>query len=130
MFLQVKIFYLSTACPTTGISRSTLGTYETNDTREIGSEKLRILAQYYPVSSDYLLGSTDNTQAIDADLSELKLDDGIINILKSGGFSHRLLFEIIKHSGLKKLLANMEIYIDGIVTSQIHTPNSIADFAR
>lgn len=43
----------------TGISRSALGTYETDETREIGGENLRTLAEYYHVSADYLLGITD-----------------------------------------------------------------------
>ena len=35
----------------TGISRSALGTYETDETREIGGENLRTLAEYYHVLS-------------------------------------------------------------------------------
>ena len=40
----------------TQMSRSALGTYETDETREIGGENLRTLAEYYHVSADYLLG--------------------------------------------------------------------------
>ena len=114
----------------TGISRSALGTYETDETREIGGENLRTLAEYYHVSADYLLGITDTKKAADADLSALKLDDDTVRLLKDGNFNHRLLCEIIKHPAFEKYMADIEIYVNGIATSQIHTLNSLVDFAR
>lgn len=114
----------------TGISRSALGAYENDETREIGGENLRTLAEYYHVSADYLLGITDTKMATDADLSALKLDDDTIELLKNGHFNHRLLCEIIKHPAFEKYMADIDIYINGIVTSQIHTLNSLVDFAR
>lgn len=114
----------------TKISRSALGTYETDEKREIGGENLRTLAEYYHVSADYLLGITDTKKAADADLSALKLDDDTVTLLKNGHFNHRLLCEIIKHPAFEKYMADIEIYVNGIVTSQIHTLNSFVDFAR
>ena len=114
----------------TGISRSALGTYENDETREIGGENLRTLAEYYHVSADYLLGITDTKKAADADLSVLKLDDDTVEFLKNGHFNHRLLCEIIKHPAFEKYMADIEIYVNGIATSQIHTLNSLVDFAR
>ena len=101
----------------TKISRSALGTYETDETREIGGENLRTLAEYYHVSADYLLGITDTKKAADADLSVLKLDDDTIELLKNGHFNHRLLCEIIKHPTFEKYMTDIEIYVNGIVTS-------------
>ncbi len=114
----------------TQISRSALGAYENDVTREIGSENLRTLAEYYHVSADYLLGITDTRKAADADLSALKLDDDTIELLKNGHFNHRLLCEIIRHPAFEKYMADIEIYVNGIATSQIHTLNSLVDFAR
>ncbi|MDE7321880.1 MAG: helix-turn-helix domain-containing protein [Lachnospiraceae bacterium] len=114
----------------TKISRSALGTYETDEKREIGGENLRTLAEYYHVSADYLLGIKDTKKAADADLSALKLDDDTVTLFKNGHFNHRLLCEIIKHPAFEKYMADIEIYVNGIVTSQIHTLNSLVDFAR
>lgn len=114
----------------TGISRSALGTYENDETREIGGENLRTLAEYYHVSADYLLGITDTKKSADADLSALKLDDDTVELLKNGHFNHRLLCEIIKHPAFEKYMADIEIYVNGIAASQIHTLNSLVDFAR
>ncbi len=114
----------------TQISRSSLGAYKNDVTREIGRENLRTLTEYYNVSADYLLGITDTKKAADADLSVLKLDDDTVELLKNGHFNHCLLCEIIKHPAFEKFMADIEIYVNGIVTSQIHTLNSLVDFAR
>lgn len=114
----------------TGISRSALGIYENDETREVGGENLRTLAEYYHISADYLLGITDTKKSADADLSALKLDDDTVELLKNGHFNHRLLCEIIKHPAFEKYMADIEIYVNGIAASQIHTLNSLVDFAR
>ena len=45
----------------TGISKSALGSYESDDTKkEITIAPLITLAKYYGVTTDYLLGMTDN----------------------------------------------------------------------
>jgi len=51
----------------------------------------------------------------------LKLDDDAIEFLKNGHFNHRLLCEIIKHPAFEKYMADIEIYVNGITTSQIRT---------
>jgi len=105
----------------TKISRSALGIYENDETREIGGEKLRALAEYYHVSADYLLGITDTKKAADADLSALKLDDDTIELPKNRHFKHRLLCKIIRHPAFEIYIADIEIHVNGIATSQIHT---------
>lgn len=44
----------------TGISKSALGNYENNDYKDISLGNLIILAKYYDVSVDYLLGLKEN----------------------------------------------------------------------
>jgi len=44
----------------TGISKSALGNYENDDYKEINHGNLVVLAQFYKVSTDYLLGLTEN----------------------------------------------------------------------
>lgn len=47
----------------TQMSRSALGAYENDVSREIGGENLRTLAEYYHVSADYLLGIINTKNA-------------------------------------------------------------------
>lgn len=114
----------------TGISRSALGKYELESEPDIGAFNLKILCNYYGVSSDYLLGLTDNENLETGDYSELQLDDTTVSILKDGKFNHRLLSEIIKHPSFEKFLADIEIYVDGIATINANTFNAFVDLAR
>ena len=58
------------------------------------------------------------------------LDDETIELLKSGRFNNRLLCEIIKHPDFIKLMADTEIYVDGIATMQIKNMNDWLDAVR
>jgi len=114
----------------TGISSSSLQLYESNESQEIGSENLKTLAKFYGVTCDYLLELTETTQPDRADLSQLHLTDQTIEILKSSHFNHQLLCELIQHEGFEKFLADIEIYVDGIAASQLHTLNTYVTFTR
>ena len=93
----------------TGISKSALGSYENDNDeyKEINHGSLLKLADFYQVSVDYLLGLTNNRK-----------------LLKSERFNNRLLCEIISHEKFKELLADAEIYVDGIATMHFHDTNS------
>ncbi len=55
---------------------------------------------------------------------ELHLSDEVVELLKSGRINNRLLCEIISHEKFKELLADAEIYVDGIATMHFHDTNS------
>lgn len=113
----------------TGISKSALGSYETED-KDITHTSIVILAKYYGVSTDYLLGLTETKNHPNADLSELHLSDDMIALLKDGKINTRLLCEMAAHKDFVKLLADIEIYVDGIATMQIQNLNAWVDVAR
>ena len=81
----------------TGISRASLGNYETDDYKEISHKAIITLADFYGVTSDYLLGLTENREQHPFPVDELGLDDETINLLKSGKLNVRLICEMIKH---------------------------------
>ncbi len=81
----------------TGISKSSLGNYETNDCKEISHSSIATLAKFYGVTADYLLWLSENKNPANADLSELHLQDETVEILKSGKLNNRLLCEMIEH---------------------------------
>lgn len=114
----------------TGISSSSLSKYEADLEPDIGSTNLKLLCSFYNVSADYLLGLTDNENLEAGDYSELNVDDATLEVLKNGKFNHRLLCEIIKHPALEKLLADIEIYVDGLATMNVNAFNSLVDLAR
>ena len=59
--LRVKDWHLTLEqlAEATGLSRSTLGNYETNDFKDISPFSVVRLAQFYGVSTDYLMGVTE-----------------------------------------------------------------------
>ena len=110
----------------TGISKSALGSYENDNDeyKEINHGSLLKLADFYQVSVDYLLGLTNNRKYENTPIEELHLSDEVVELLKSERFNNRLLCEIISHEKFKELLADAEIYVDGIATMHFHDTNS------
>lgn len=114
----------------TGISKSALGSYESNDYKDISHTSIIALAKFYGVTSDYLLGITENIEEGGTVISDLKLDDETINIIKSGEINNRLLCEIIKHPDFWKFMSDVEIYVDSIAEMQMRNINSLITILR
>lgn len=114
----------------TGISKSALGSYETEDYKDISHTSIVTLAKFYGVSSDYLLGLTETKNHPNADLAELHLSDEMIGLLRSGKINTRLLCEMAAHRDFVKLLVDIEIYVDGIASMQIQNLNTLVDMAK
>ena len=114
----------------TGISISALSSYENNEDKDISLNSIIALANFYNVSTDYLLGLTEIKESTISDISELKLDDETIDILKSSNINSRLLCEIIKSENFAKFMSDMEIYVDGLAEMQIRNLNSFVSTMR
>ncbi len=114
----------------TGISRSSLGKYESDDCKEVSHASITTLAKYYGVTSDYLLGLSENKNPANADLFDLHLQDDVIEILKDGKLNNRLLCELIRHEGFRRFLTDAEIYVDGLAEMQIKNLNIGVDTVR
>lgn len=67
----------------TGISKSALDNYENDDYKEINHGNLVTLAQFYKVSTDYLLCLTENKNHPNTELTNLHLSDDMVDLLKS-----------------------------------------------
>lgn len=104
----------------TQISRSALGNYENDDYKEINHGNLVILADFYGVSLDYLLGRTDIRRHEDTPIMDLDLTDDAVDVLKSGRINNRLLCEIITNEKFEELMADTEIYVDGIAAGMFN----------
>ena len=114
----------------TGLSRSALGSYESDDFKDISHYALNKLADFYDVSVDYLLGRMETKKHPNADIAELHLSDAMIDLLKNDRIDAPLLCELAAHPEFVKLLADIQIYIEGIATTQIQNLNSWVDVAR
>lgn len=103
----------------TGLARSTLGNYEANDYKDISPFNIAILARFYGVPIDYLLGLAEQKNHPDVEVLDLHLSDEMLNILRSGKINNRLLCEIVTHSKFRRLLVDIEVYVDRIASMEI-----------
>ncbi len=114
----------------TGLSRASLGNYETDDYKEITHKSIVILADFYGVSSDYLLGLTENREQHQFPVDELGLDDETVELLKSGTLNVRLICEMIKHPEFINFLSDLEIYVDNIAAMHLRNMNNMIEQTR
>ena len=64
-----------------GISKSALGKYESDNGKDISPYSIMLLADYYHVSCDYLMGQTETKNHPNTALHELHLSDDAIDVL-------------------------------------------------
>ena len=111
----------------TKLSKSALGSYESDDGKDISHYALIKLADVYKVSADYLLGITKTKKHPTADLADLRLSDEMIDLLKSGRIDNDLLCELAAHPDFPRLMADLEIYVNGTAVKQVQNANAIVD---
>lgn len=114
----------------TGLSRSALGQYESNNCKDISPIAIVTLAKFYGVSTDYLLGVTENKNHPNTTLQELHLSDDMIDLLSSGRINNRLLCELATHPGFVQLLTDIEICVDRIADMRIRDMNLLLESTR
>ena len=114
----------------TGISKSALGKYEADDFKDISPFSMVELAKFYGVSTDYLLGLTEQKNHPNTALHELHLSDASIDVLKTGKFNHRLLSELICHKDFQRFMLDAEIYVDRIADMRVNDMNAVLEAVR
>ena len=114
----------------TGISRSALGKYEADDFKDISPFSMVELAKFYGVSTDYLLGLTEQKNHPNTELDALHLGDDAIEVLRTGKFNHRLLSELICHKDFQRFMLDAEIYVDRIADMRINDMNAVLEAVR
>ena len=113
-----------------GISKSALGKYESDNGKDISPYSILLLADYYGVSCDYLMGRTETKNHPNTALHELHLSDASIDILRTGKFNHRLLSELICHKDFQRFMLDAEIYVDRIADMRVKDMNAVLEAVR
>ena len=111
----------------THLSKSALGSYEGDNLKDISHYALIELAKFYEVTVDYLLGLSQTRNHPNADLADLHLSDDMIELLKSGLVDNSLLCELATHPDFPRLMADLEIYVNGVAGKQVQSANAIVD---
>ena len=114
----------------TGISKSALGKYDADDFKDISPFSMVELAKFYGVSTDYLLGLTEQKNHPNTELDALHLGDDAIEVLRTGKFNHRLLSELICHKDFQRFMLDAEIYVDRIADMRVNDMNAVLKAVR
>ena len=114
----------------TDIPSSTLGNYEKDENIDMSLGNLITLANFYNVSTDYLLCRTELRKHKNQSVSDLRLNDDAIQILTDKKYNPRLLSELLTHENFKKFMTDLEIYIDGFNDKGIQIANAFLDVMR
>lgn len=109
------------------LSKSALGSYEGDNFKDISHYALIQLAKFYEVSVDYLLCRSHTKNHSNANLTDLCFSDDKIELLKSGLVDNALLCEPAMHPDFPQLMADLEIYVNGIAGKQVQSANAIMD---
>ena len=109
----------------THLSKSALGSYEADDFKDISHYALIKLAKFYGVTADYLLGLAETKNHPNAALADLRLSDDMIALLKSGLIDNSLLCELAAHPDFPRLMADLEIYVNGVAGKQVQSARCV-----
>lgn len=124
---RISLHELSDA---TGIPSSTLGNYEKDKNVDMSLGNLLTLADFYQVSTDYLLCRTELREHTNKSVSDLHLNDEAVQILTDEKYNPRLLSELLSHESFHKFMTDLEIYIDGFNDKGIQIANAFLDVMR
>lgn len=91
---------------------------------------LLALADFYQVSTDYLLCRTELREHTNKSVFDLHLNDDAVQILTDEKYNPRLLSELLSHENFHKFMTNLEIYIDGFNDKGIQIANAFLDVMR
>ena len=82
------------------------------------------------MSTDYLLGLTENKNPANAELQALHLRDDAVDAIRDGKYNKRLLSELLVHDKFQQLMVDAEVYVDRIADSRINDMNAILEAVR
>ena len=114
----------------TGLSKSALSKYESDDYKDISPFAIATLAEFYGVSTDYLMGLSENKNHPNTELQALHLSDDMVTLLSSGKINNRLLCEIATHGNFQRLMTDIEIFVDRIADMRIAQMNLVLEATR
>lgn len=114
----------------TGLSKSALGKYENDDYKDISPFAIATLAEFYGVSTDYLMGLSENKNHPNTELQALNLSDDMVTLLSSCTINNRLLCEIATHKNFRRLMTDIEIFVDRIANMRVEQMNLVLEATR
>ena len=98
-----------TLAETTGINRSKLSRFISGATDSLPHEDIVKIARYFDVSTDFLLGETDEPDRINYDISELGLTVKAAKALYTRKVDPSMVSRILEHENCGRLMKSIDI---------------------
>ena len=111
----------------TGLSRSALSNYETNESKEVSQFALVTLAKFYGVSTDYLLGLSAFQKPRNVDVTMTELSEVAFNRMVNSEMDMDVLNRLIEHKRFPQLTKMIRIYFADELEYGIQSRNMMLD---
>ena len=88
------------------------------------------LTEFYGVSTDYLMGLTENKNPVNTQPQALHLRDDAMDAVQDGKCNKRLLSEMLAHEKIQQFMIDAEIYVNRIADSRTNDLNVMLEVVR
>ena len=113
------------------LSKSALGSYEAKDFKDISHYAIIKAGEVLRRDRRLSAGAFSNKKITQTPiLQTCVLSDDMIDLLLSGFINNRLLCEIATHDKFRELMADTEIFVDGVATKRFNDLNSSLETVR
>lgn len=108
-----------------GVDRSALSRFISGKTDSLSHEHVIRIAKYFNVSTDFLLGETDDPGRINYDIGELGLTVQAAECLYSRKVDPEILCKLLEHERCGDLMRQIGLYLDDSIASGIAAQNQV-----
>ena len=109
------------------IDKSIISRFLSGKTDRLSDEHIIRLARYFGVSTDFLLGETDQPERINYDIEELGLTVQAAKNLYTRKIDPDVLCQILEHDKCGELMQRIKLYQDETISSCVAAQNQLMD---
>ena len=108
-----------------GMDKSTLSRVMAEKTSKLSSKNLVAIANYFEVSTDFLLGLTDIPSRKEYDIERLGLSVEAAANLHQGKLNHSVVCQLLENPKFAELTRQIALYQEGVLASGVAAQNQM-----
>ena len=107
------------------IDKSTLSRFMTEKTNKLSSKYVIAIANYFEVSTDFLLGLTHSASRKNYDVEKLGLTVEAVANLHQGKLNHSVVCQLLENPKFAELTRQIALYQEGVLASGVAAQNQM-----